>query len=264
MPHPIAEDQDPPDAPSADPVAVHVCGLRKTFGAGPTHVEALRGVDLDVTTGAFVAVMGPSGSGKSTLLHLVGGLDHADEGSIEIGGQSLAALDDDALTILRRRSLGFVFQAFNLVPVLTAVENVALPLRIDGRTDGEAEERARYRSRRGGARGADGARTRPSCRGASSNGSPSRARSRRVPCSCSPTSPPAISTAAPARRSCTLLRRLCDERELTIVMVTHDPRDAACADRLVRMVDGRARLGSRRPRGGTCARERRSRCEVER
>ena len=111
---------------------VAIRGLIKTFGAGESKVEALRGVDLDIEAGEFSAIMGPSGSGKSTLLHLIGGLDAANGGAIQIDGRDLGKMDDDELTMLRRRRIGFVFQAFNLLSVLTAEENVALPLAVDG------------------------------------------------------------------------------------------------------------------------------------
>ena len=112
------------------------------FGTGEARVEALRGIDLKVKRGEFVAVMGPSGSGKSTLLHLIGGLDSPSAGSIQVGDEDLAALDDDRLTLLRRRRIGFVFQAFNLLDVLSAEENVALPLLVDSVPEAEAQRRA--------------------------------------------------------------------------------------------------------------------------
>jgi putative ABC transport system ATP-binding protein len=104
---------------------VEVQDLHKVFASGDNRVEALRGVNLRVVRGEFVAVMGPSGSGKSTLLHLVGGLDTPTTGNVRVNGQDLGRLDDDCLTLLRRRHIGFVFQAFNLLDVLTAEENVA-------------------------------------------------------------------------------------------------------------------------------------------
>src|SRR5262249_21705673 len=107
-----------------DPV-VPVRGLARAYGTGAARVQALRGIDLDVQRGEFVAVMGPSGSGKSTLLHLIGGLDAPSAGTVRVGGEDLATLDDHRLTLLRRRRLGFVFQAFNLIDTLTAAENVA-------------------------------------------------------------------------------------------------------------------------------------------
>ena len=107
--------------------AVEVRGLTKVFGVGDTRVEALRGVDLDVRAGEFLAVMGPSGSGKSTLLHLVGGLDRPTSGTVRVAGDDLSTMEDDALTLLRRRRIGFVFQFFNLLPILSAAENVSLP-----------------------------------------------------------------------------------------------------------------------------------------
>src|SRR5262245_46726782 len=123
-------------------VAVEVAGVTKTFTGGATPVHALNGIDLVIRRGEFVAVMGPSGSGKSTLLHLIGGLDTPTTGTVSVGGEELSRLDDDALSLLRRRRIGFVFQAFNLLDVLTALENVALPLVVDGVGEREALRRA--------------------------------------------------------------------------------------------------------------------------
>jgi len=116
--------------------------LTKIYGTGATAVTALDHVNLTVEPGEFVAVMGPSGCGKSTLLHLAGGLDRPSEGEVFIDGQSLAGLPDDALTELRRRRIGFIFQFFNLIPVLDALENTALPLVLDNAKPAEARERA--------------------------------------------------------------------------------------------------------------------------
>ena len=107
-------------------------GLVKVFGEGESAVHALRGVDVDVREREFLAIMGPSGSGKSTLMHVLGGLDGPNEGQLTFLDQTLDFHDDRALAILRRRRIGFIFQAFNLLPTLTAVQNVALPLLLDG------------------------------------------------------------------------------------------------------------------------------------
>ena len=106
--------------------------LRKIYGTGETAVRALDGVDLAVERGSFVAVVGTSGSGKSTLLHMLGGLDRLTAGSVTVDGTDLFALGDNALTIFRRRRIGFVFQAYNLVPVLSVYENIVLPVELDG------------------------------------------------------------------------------------------------------------------------------------
>ena len=106
--------------------------LRKIYGAGDTEVRALDGVDLTVEKGEFVAVVGTSGSGKSTLLHMLGGLDRPTGGSVTVDGRELSALKDEALTIFRRRKIGFVFQNYNLVPVLNVYENIVLPIQLDG------------------------------------------------------------------------------------------------------------------------------------
>ena len=115
------------------PPAVEARGLRRTYGSGPDAVHALRDVDLTIAPGELVAIMGPSGSGKSTLLHLVGGLDRPDAGEVLLEGDTLADLDDEALAHVRRRRIGFVLQFFNLFPLLSARENVAFPLLLDGR-----------------------------------------------------------------------------------------------------------------------------------
>jgi putative ABC transport system ATP-binding protein len=112
--------------------AVEARGLTRVYGEGETAVEALRGVDLDVRSGELVAVMGPSGSGKSTLMHILAGLDKPTAGTVKIAGTEITELDDSKLTLLRRQHIGFVFQFFNLLPMLDAEENVVLPLSIAG------------------------------------------------------------------------------------------------------------------------------------
>ena len=107
--------------------------LRKVYGTGDTAVKALDGVDLTVEQGEFVAIVGTSGSGKSTLLHMLGGLDRPTSGSVLVDGKDIFSLKDEALTIFRRRKIGFVFQSYNLVPVLNAYENIVLPIQLDGR-----------------------------------------------------------------------------------------------------------------------------------
>lgn len=108
--------------------------LKKQYGTGDTAVHALAGVNLSVENGEFVAIVGTSGSGKSTLLHMLGGLDRATSGKVYVDGKDIFSLKDEELTIFRRRKIGFVFQAFNLVPVLSVYENIVLPLQLDGRT----------------------------------------------------------------------------------------------------------------------------------
>ena len=109
--------------------------LRKIYGAGDTEVRALDGVDLTVEKGEFVAVVGTSGSGKSTLLHMLGGLDRPTSGTVTVDGREIFALKDEELTIFRRRKIGFVFQNYNLVPVLNVYENIVLPIQLDGRAE---------------------------------------------------------------------------------------------------------------------------------
>lgn len=117
---------------------LHTTGLKKVYGTGDTAVHALRGVNLNVQQGEFVAIVGTSGSGKSTLLHMLGGLDRPTEGSVMVDGKDIFSLKDEELTIFRRRKIGFVFQNYNLVPVLNVYENIVLPIQLDGNAPDEA------------------------------------------------------------------------------------------------------------------------------
>src|SRR5688572_22784192 len=122
-----------PTTTTAAASAIAAAAVTRVFGEGEAAVHALRGVTLDVPSGQFTAIMGPSGSGKSTLMHLLAGLDRPTEGTVTIGGEDISKMKDAQLTKLRRRHVGFVFQAFNLLPVLSAEENITLPLAIAGR-----------------------------------------------------------------------------------------------------------------------------------
>ncbi len=128
--------------PSSDLLLIRIQQLRKIYQMGRTRVHALAGVDLDIPRGSLTVIMGPSGSGKSTLLYLLGGLDRPTSGKIMVSGQDLNTMDENALAIYRRRNLGFVFQQFNLVPSMTALENVSFPLRFSGISGRERHQRA--------------------------------------------------------------------------------------------------------------------------
>ena len=119
-------------------IVLQTRGLKKVYGTGEARVRALDGVDLDVEQGEFVAVVGTSGSGKSTLLHMLGGLDRPTAGTVTVDGRNIFALSDEALTVFRRRKSGFVFQAYNLVPVISVWENIVLPVQLDGRRPDKA------------------------------------------------------------------------------------------------------------------------------
>ena len=217
---------------------VETQNLTKIYGSGETAVIALDHVTFSVEPGEFLAIMGPSGCGKSTLLHLVGGLDHPSEGSVSIGGQDLTRLSDDRLTELRRRSIGFIFQFFNLIPVLSAVENAALPLTLDGVRPAEARQRAtRWLVQVGMG---DRLTHRPD--------QLSGGQQQRVAIARALTAEPEIILAdEPTGNLDTrsgdeiarLLRQSCKEWNRTVIMVTHDPRIAAYADRIIFLKDGR-------------------------
>jgi putative ABC transport system ATP-binding protein len=222
-------------APAAVDTVVRGHGLVKRFGAGDSAVEALRGVDVAFERGSFTAIMGPSGSGKSTLLHILAGLDRPTEGWVEIDGTRLDTLDDRRLTLLRRRAVGFVFQAYNLLPVLTAEENITLQLRIGGRKpDAEWLDRLI---------GAVGLTERRQHRPAEMSGG----QQQRVAVARALVTRPAVVfgdeptgnlDSVSSREVLQLMRRAVDDLGQTIVMVTHDPSAAVVADRIVFLADG--------------------------
>jgi putative ABC transport system ATP-binding protein len=213
---------------------VRASGLMKTYRQGRDEIRALRGVDLRVERGEFVAITGASGSGKSTLLHLLGALDRPDEGVVEIEGRALSDLSDEDLAILRRRRMGFVLQFFNLLPTLDATENAAFPLLLDG--DAEALDRARASLEAVGL--ADRISHRPS---ELSGGEQQRVALARAlvtrPAIVLADEPTGNLDSASGKDILKLLRTAAD-RGQTIVMVTHDLEGAAYADRAVRLVDG--------------------------
>jgi putative ABC transport system ATP-binding protein len=129
-------------APPVSTPAIALRDVRKVYGKGEGAVVALDGVSLDISPGSFTAIMGPSGSGKSTFLHVAAGLDRPTSGTVALAGTELAGLSERRLTILRRERIGFVFQAFNLMPSLTVTQNIALPLRLDGRRPRRSDVRA--------------------------------------------------------------------------------------------------------------------------
>ena len=214
---------------------VRATGLRRTYGEEPNLVHALAGIDLAVAPGEFVAVMGPSGCGKSTLLNLVGGLDTPTAGSVHIDGTDIATLPDEQLTTLRRRRLGFVFQFFNLIPVLDATENAALPLTLDGNPD--ALPRAERWLRQVGL--ADRLRNRPD---QLSGGEQQRVAIARAlstdPALVLADEPTGNLDSASATDIAELLAQVAGGWGRSVLMVTHDPRIASYADRLVLMRDG--------------------------
>ena len=213
-------------------------GLAKRYGEGAAAVDALRGVDIAVAAGSFTAIMGPSGSGKSTLMHVLAGLATPAEGSVEIDGTRLDTLDDAALTRLRRDRIGFVFQAFNLIPVLTAEENVRLPLSLGGGR-GEGDPGARVDEVLKAVALADRRTHRPA---ELSGGQQQRVALARAlvgrPAVIFADEPTGNLDSTTSREMLALLRSAVDDHGQAIVMVTHDPIAAATADRVVFLADG--------------------------
>jgi putative ABC transport system ATP-binding protein len=223
-------------------------GLSKQYRMGATTVNALAAVDLAVEVGEFLAVMGPSGSGKSTLLHLLGGLDQPSSGEVILDGQRLSELSDRQVTLLRRRRIGFVFQFFNLLPTLSAEENLGLPLLIDGQSLRGHQARTASASR--AQRRIDEllALVGLSERRGHKPDQLSGGEQQRVAIARALVTEPAIVLAdeptgnldsRAGEEVLRLLRSACDEQGQTIVMVTHDPRAASHADRIVFLKDGR-------------------------
>ncbi|MEU6823384.1 ABC transporter ATP-binding protein [Streptomyces atriruber] len=215
---------------------IRLDSVTRRFGSGSTSVTALDDVSLVFPSGTFTAVMGPSGSGKSTLLQCAAGLDRPTSGSVTVGGTELTALSETKLTLLRRERIGFVFQAFNLLPSLTAEQNVALPLRLAGRRPKRAQVREALQQVGLG----DRARHRPT---ELSGGQQQRVALARAlitrPDVLFGDEPTGALDSRTGRDVLALLRGTVDRDGQTIVMVTHDPVAASCADRVVFLVDGR-------------------------
>ena len=210
--------------------------LRKIYGSGDTEVRALDGVNLSVERGEFVAIVGTSGSGKSTLLHMLGGLDRPTGGSVTVDGKEIFALKDEELTIFRRRKIGFVFQSYNLVPVLSVYENIVLPIQLDGRAVDEAFIRQIVMTL--------GLQDRLNAL----PGQLSGGQQQRVAIARALAAAPAIILAdeptgnldsATSQDVLGLLKVTSQKFAQTIVMITHNEEIAQMADRIIRIEDGR-------------------------
>ena len=211
-------------------------GLKKYYGAGESLVKALDGVDLQIEQGEFVSIVGTSGSGKSTLLHMLGGLDYPSEGKVLVDGKDISALKEDALAIFRRRKIGFIFQNYNLIPVLTVWENIVFPIALDGQQPDKAFIRNAVRLL--------GLENRLD----SLPNSLSGGQQQRVAIARALASKPAIILADEPTGNLDsktsndvigLLKMTSQEFCQTIVMITHNPEIAQMADRIVRIEDGR-------------------------
>ncbi|KRB73950.1 hypothetical protein ASE01_18280 [Nocardioides sp. Root190] len=227
---------DSPHSALTPRVAARAVDLHKTYGSGGAEVRALDGVSIDLLAGQFTAIMGPSGSGKSTLMHCLAALDTPTSGQIVVGDTDLARLRDKALTALRRDQVGFVFQAFNLIPTLTAKENILLPLSLAGAKPDQAWFDTVVDT--------VGLRDRLGHRPAEMSGG----QQQRVACARALVSKPAIVFAdeptgnldsTSGAEVLSFLRRSVDEFGQTIVMVTHDAIAASYCDRVVFLADGR-------------------------
>ena len=230
----VAQAERPELVPA--PPAVAASGVSRRYGDGESAVDALRSVSLEVPAGQFTAVMGPSGSGKSTLMHLLAGLDQPTEGSVEIKGREITTMNDRELTLLRRQHVGFVFQFFNLLPVLSAEENIALPLSLAGKKP-DREWLDTLLEQVGLA---DRRRHRPS---ELSGGQQQRVAIGRAlitrPTVLFADEPTGNLDSHTGAEVLDLLRQSVDEYGQTTVMVTHDSRAATTADRVLFIADGR-------------------------
>ncbi|CAM5441102.1 ABC transporter ATP-binding protein [Streptomyces avidinii] len=229
--------------------AVELRAVHRRYGRGPATVHALRGIDLSLPRAGFTAVMGPSGSGKSTFLQCAAGLDLPTEGSVRLGGTEITGMSENELTRLRRGRLGFVFQAFNLLPSLTVEQNVLLPLRLaGGRAAAQGQERAAELLARVGLEGKGRRRPAELSGGQQQRVAIARALVTRPDVIFADEPTGALDTAT-AAEVLGLLRSAVDTLGATVVMVTHDPAAAARADQVLFLADGL--IADRLPRGST-------------
>jgi putative ABC transport system ATP-binding protein len=215
---------------------IELAGVHVTLDSAAGPVKILRGVDLEVAVGSSVSVVGPSGSGKSTLLAVVGGIERPTEGSVRVDGQDLGALDEDRLAVLRGRTIGILFQAFHLIPTMTALENVAVPLELAGARDAFAEAAARL------------AEVGLSARAEHYPGQLSGGEQQRVALARALSNHPKLLLAdeptgnldqETGREIVELLFRVQRERAMTLLLITHEPPLAQRCDRQLHMADGR-------------------------
>jgi putative ABC transport system ATP-binding protein len=217
---------------------IHLEGVSKVYGEGPTRVEALRSVSLEIAAGEFTSIMGPSGSGKSTLLNLVSALDVPSSGRIALDGHDIATLDDDALTLFRRRKIGLIFQLFNLLPTLNALDNVLLPVMLERKATAQDRARAEQLLTEVGL----GARVRHRVHQLSGGELQRVAIARALilePCLILADEPTGNLDSVTGGSILELLRTTCDSRGTTVVMVTHDERAARVGGRILSLRDGR-------------------------
>lgn len=216
---------------------IETVGLTKIYGSGDAQVAALKNADLRIESGEMVAIMGPSGSGKSTLLCMLGAVETPTSGSVLLEGEDLATLDDTARTIVRRRRIGFVFQSFNLLPNLTALENVGLPLELDGVSSKEAAERSREALTL-----VEMSHRLNHFPGTMSGGEQQRVALARAlvikPAIVLADEPTGALDSANSQLVMKLLRNLVDEHRQTVILVTHDPNVGTVADRVIYLCDG--------------------------
>jgi putative ABC transport system ATP-binding protein len=220
------------------PTLVKLRGVSKTYGAEPNCVYALRGVNLEITQGEYLSIMGPSGSGKSTLFNMIGGLDRCSEGEVEIGGVKLSNLTDGQLAFFRGRHIGYVFQAYNLIPSMTALRNVALPALFAGCSPQEAEQRALAVLHKVGLE--HRLHHRPD---ELSGGQQQRVAIARAfvntPTIILADEPTANLDLKTGEQIIELLQQLCHESGITIITATHDHKMLKASDRIVWIKDGR-------------------------
>jgi putative ABC transport system ATP-binding protein len=211
--------------------------LHKKYQLGGHQINALNGVDFSVDKGEFVAIMGPSGSGKSTLLHLLGGLDTASEGEVSLAGRDFSNLPDRDITLVRRRNIGFVFQFFNLLPTLSAEENILLPILIDGKKPEDYQDRVDQLMVLVGLEERRGHKPDQLSGGEQQRVAIARALITQ-PAILLADEPTGNLDTKTGNLIMTLIRRTCDDLGQTTIVVTHDPRAVAYADRIVFLRDG--------------------------